>query len=71
MRAEASYRELRFILEPELLQVYVLVEATGDTPLTVQGWHHKTFPASTNCIEALASFIYESPLLWPLDAPPR
>ena len=67
------HREWRFIIEPELLQVYCLIEAVGDCPLGVHGWHHKTFPASVPVIEVLHKYGQEGydPVLWPLDAPPR
>ncbi len=67
--SQAIYKEVRIVIEDELTQVYVLIEATGDSPLGVQGWHHKTFPASKNAIEILNSFTKDSPVLWPLDAP--
>ena len=70
-KCSVEYRELRFVIEPELLQVYVSVQASGDCPLGVQGWHHKTFPPSVNA----ASFMQlwadgkEDPLLWSQKAP--
>lgn len=67
-----TYRELRFIIEDELLQVYVLVNAVGDCPHMLQGWHHKTFPASKNVREVLDIMFTKNDdcLLWPLNAPP-
>lgn len=65
------YKELRFIIEEELMQVYVLVDAIGDCPHMIQGWHHKTFPKSMNAEEILkVMFTKDDCLLWPLNAPP-
>lgn len=64
------YRELRFVIENELTQVYVAVDAVGDCPLGLQGWHHKTFPASTNVAQILeAMFTTDKCTLWPQKAP--
>lgn len=68
--AEAIVKELRFVIEDELTQVYVAIEARGDSPIGVQGWHHKTFPASKNVIEILESVAAgDDWLLWGLEAP--
>lgn len=45
MNTKIEYRELRFVVEPELTQVYVRIEETEGADGLVQGWHHKTFPA--------------------------
>lgn len=63
------YRELRVIIEEELTQVYVLLDAYPDAPLGVQGWHHKTFPASRHLDEILQSADF-TPMMWPQAAPP-
>lgn len=72
-RASMSYREFRFIIEDELLQVYVYIEAGGDAPLGVQGWHHKTFPGSVTVEDALKEACGfgkgDKAVLWSLDAP--
>ncbi|MBU6392533.1 MAG: hypothetical protein KGQ83_09875 [Planctomycetes bacterium] len=61
--------EVRIITRhPELTEVYVYVYAEGDCPLGVQGWHHKTFPASKSVIEILKKD-FSDHLLWPLDSP--
>ncbi len=72
-KATATYREMRFIIEDELLQVYVLIEAGGDVPFGVQGWHHKTFPASVAAVDVFTLWAdgEESPILWAQQAPPR
>lgn len=73
----ASYatREIRVIFEPELTEVYVHLEASGDCPLGVQGWHHKTFPAATSAVDAIRASVgldgHDSAVLWPQEAPPR
>lgn len=68
--AGAIFKEIRFVIEDELTQCYVAIQATGDAPLGVQGWHHKTFPASKSVLEIVSGFSGEDdPLLWPLNAP--
>ena len=70
MWAGQRYRELRFVIEDELTQVYVLIEALGDCPLGVQGWHHKTFPASKSVQQILEEGVKgDDPVLWPLSSP--
>jgi len=66
------YREIRFILEEELTQVYVAIEAQGDCPLGIQGWHHRTFPATRSALDVLEAMKHgaEDPVLWPQEAPP-
>jgi hypothetical protein len=49
----------------------VHIEALGDCPLGVQGWHHKIFPASIP-IDQLISKMFsgdDEPVMWPLKAP--
>ena len=72
-KCQTEVREIRFVFEPELTQAYFSVQATGDCPIGVQGWHHKTFPASVSASDILARAGdgQESYLLWPLDAPPE
>lgn len=68
--AGMKYRELRFVIEDELTQVYVLIEALGDCPMGVQGWHHKTFPASKPVIDILTRLGRDNDaVLWPQQAP--
>ncbi len=75
-RAGFNFAELRFVFEQELTQVYVLCNAWGDAPLGVQGWHHKTFPASMTA-EGILWHMFNStpdeplddPILWSLKAP--
>ena len=68
-KASMEYKEIRFVIEDELTQVYVLIEAHGDCPLGVQGWHHKTFSASKSIIDIANSNEFENSFLWPLNAP--
>ncbi len=63
-------KEIRFVIEPELLQVYVLCGPTSDGTLGVQGWHHKTFPKSRDCLSVLQGEIAKQDfLLWPHGYP--
>jgi len=68
-KAYMKYREIRFIIEDELTQVYVFIEAIGDSPLSVQGWHHKTFPASRVIVDIINEDLANS-VMWGLEAPP-
>lgn len=71
-KAGVNYREIRFVIEDELTQVYVLCEALGDCPMGVQGWHHKTFPPSVAVADMVTTiFTKDDPVLWPQQAPPR
>ena len=65
-------RRIVFDIEDELTQMYVALDAFPDAPIGVQGWHHKTFPASKSCIEIMqeiAAGTEESWILWPQKVP--
>ncbi len=66
--ARYNFRELRWVIEDELTQVYVLLEALGDCPIGVQGWHHKTFAASKPA-EDIWKEAAQDAIMWPLSAP--
>lgn len=70
-KAGYSVLEFRFVIEPELSQCYVYVRAEGDCPFGVQGWHHKTFPASKSLSDVVKMWSdgAEDPIMWPLSAP--
>ena len=69
-KCAATFREIRFVLEDELTQVFVAIEAVGDCPISVQGWHHKTFPASLSAIDILNRIgSGDDPVLWDGGAP--
>lgn len=72
-KCDSVIKELRFVIEDELTQVYILCEAVGDCPLGVHGWHHKTFPASVSAIDVLTMIGKgeEKHLLWPLNGPEK
>ncbi len=69
-----AYQELRIdVRDPELTQVYIFIEnLSNDGMLGVQGWHHKTFPASMSMLDILNAWASgkENPLMWSLKAPP-
>lgn len=67
MNSSYDFREIRIVIEDELTQVYVLLEAHGDSPLGVQGWHHKMFPKSVSALDAVKEAA--DAVLWPLNAP--
>lgn len=70
-KATVEIKEVRFIFEDELTQVYVLTEGYGDVPHVVTGWHHKTFPASMSVLAIIEEQRSgrDHPVLWPLEAP--
>lgn len=69
-KAGYNYKEVRFVFEEELTQCYVSLDATGDAPMGVQGWHHKTFPVSKSAIDILKGFAEEDdPVMWAQDYP--
>lgn len=55
--------------DPEITHFYVLLEALGDCPIGVQGWHYKTFPARVPSIEIITNHLHEA-VLWPQVSPP-
>lgn len=65
----SAIREVRFVIEDELTRCYVLTDAIGDCPVGVQGWHHKTFPASKSAKDILASQDFTEYVLWAQEAP--
>lgn len=62
-----KYREIRFVIEDELTQCFVLLDADGYCPPGVQGWHHKTFPGSIS-VQDILKHVPDA-VVWPLDAP--
>ena len=75
-KAGVNYNEIRFVVtHPELTEVYVLCEAIGDCPFGVQGWHHKTFPASLSTRDIMNEHMWNpdekesDPVMWPQKAP--
>jgi hypothetical protein len=75
--AAASYivREIRFVIGEELTEVFIAVDALGDCPDHVQGWHYKAYPKEVAAIEILENIRNGGTdsefLLWPLKAPIR
>ena len=71
--ASYKYREIRFVIEDELTHCYVFLEAAGDCPLGVQGWHHKVYPASKSVLDIIqltaSGDAEHDPVLWGQEAP--
>lgn len=69
--ASMKYREIRFVIEDELTHCYVHIEALGDCPLGVQGWHHKAFGASKSVADIVAQAFgsADAPVLWGQEPP--
>ena len=67
-KCKSIIRELRFVIEDDLTQCYVFVEAVGDCPLGVQGWHHKTFSAKVPITKILEAD-FDDYILWAQEAP--
>ncbi len=68
------YREIRFVIEDDLTQVYVAIEAQGDCPFGVQGWHHKTFSDKYSTYDLMKMWrdndaVFGDPVLWSMEAP--
>lgn len=66
--ASSEIKEIRFVIEKELTQAYVLVNAIGDCPTGVQGWHHKTFPALRSVLDITENEV-KNYLDWSLESP--
>jgi len=70
-----TYRELR-VLIGELTEMYILIDAAGDCPVHIQGWHHKSFPPNIPIEDILRDRMWQQgqpetdPVMWPLEAPP-
>lgn len=67
---DVYFREVRFIIEQELTQCYVFLDAYNDVPLGIQGWHFKTFPKSKTVVDIVNDFGKDDPMMWPQCAPP-
>ena len=64
--------EIRFdVRDAQITHCYVLVMASYDAPIGVQGWHYKAFPARIPVSEILTPAHFEDHLLWPLKAPEK
>lgn len=66
-KAGYSFKEVRILFEAQLTHVYVLLEAHGDCPIGVHGWHHKAFSASVSGLDALRESA--DAVMWVQDAP--
>jgi len=66
---QVIYKEVRFVIEGELIECYVLVDIEGKYVAGLKGWHHKTFPSSMAVVVIFKSFVEEAPEQWPLKAP--
>lgn len=63
--------ETRFITrDEELTEAYVFIRAEGDCP-PMQGWYHKTFPASKSVLDIITEEIGQNKMLleWDRGAP--
>lgn len=67
-KCESTIKKVLFVLDEDATQCYVAVEARGDCPVGVQGWHHKSFPPSVFAVDILKGELFDY-LLWPLNAP--
>lgn len=69
---KAYYREWRFVIDDDLTHAFVWIDAIGDCPLGVQGWHYKAFPTSVPVQQILVEAFKtgdERPIDWPQKAP--
>lgn len=69
--AGMSYRQVRFDIKDDFTEVYVLLEAHGDCPIGVQGWHYKVFGKDLPIDAVMRKMFTEGddPVLWPQKAP--
>ena len=63
-----NFREVRMVYEDDVTHCYVYLEALGDCPIYVQGWHYKAFPASVPGCDIFENQVLEA-IKWPLAAP--
>jgi len=69
-KASFTIKEERFVIEEELTQVYVAITTEGDSPIGVQGWYHKTFPASKSVLDIVSEmWTKDNPLEWSRRSP--
>jgi hypothetical protein len=71
-KCSVLYREVRFIIEPEITHCYVRMDAVGDCPVGLQGWHKRSFPASKGVLDILIDIsdgAIEPPEFWGQEAP--
>lgn len=65
-----TFKEIRFVgLDTDLTHCFVLCEAGGDSPLGVQGWHHRAYPAEKSVLDIVASLAKDDPVMWPQASP--
>ncbi len=65
-----KYKEMRFVIKDELTHAFVLIDAIGDCPLGLQGWHHKAFRASIAVIDIMQAWIDgDNPEIWAQMSP--
>jgi hypothetical protein len=76
-KCQSSIKDVKVIFDKGISHYYVLVEAVGDCPIGVQGWHHKAFSVKLEPGDiAMGPLIYmgdlslEDCLTWGLEAPP-
>ncbi len=76
-----TYREIRYIIHDNSIEVYVRMDAHTDVPLGVQGWHYKhfvdgvdmqgsdTIPGRTQAQWSVDSISISNSVMWPQKAP--
>lgn len=73
---DATYeiREIRFVIEPDFTEAYVLCSTPSDGTLGIQGWHKATFPKYVSVQNILNDDIKTAKYLtdkrWSWGAPP-
>jgi hypothetical protein len=68
----ASYaiRWVKFdFTDPNITEVYVMIDAFGDCPISVQGCHYKAYPAEMSAVDILKDKSFLDHVLWPLKSP--
>jgi hypothetical protein len=63
-----NFREFRVVYFDDITHCYVFLEAIGDCPVGVHGWHYKAFPPTISGQEIFLISAREA-VMWPLKAP--
>ena len=63
-----NFREVRMVYEDALTHCYVFLEALGDCPIGVPGWHYKAFPITVTGCDIFENQVLKA-IEWPQAAP--
>lgn len=70
-KCETTIRRIVVDIHDDITELYVHIDAIGDCPIRVQGWHYKAMGAKKNAIDALKEWFFSGDYLSdPQKAPP-